>query len=301
MHIYVRKESSMSDLRKTIHKGDIWLCDLTEENGGDNCRDKLIKKRYCVVVSSDEWNQISPTYPLILPMSTSEASNGINITCSLGDTKPTSYIRTASIQSVSLFNCIAYKGSLSKEKMKEIDDHLSKSFGLDITKYIDKIAMLEAELTKAKEREQNLLQNLNKNINTEAADLVIENEKLREEIYRLNNVLKYRDRQLTKFSIPIPEADITTATIITGSEGSMEKAKSTIEKEEVRVEKKQYRKGKVTNKVVVKDWGFKKCLNFVKYSESNGAKETMKKYGIISPNTYYKILNTCKMKACVKK
>lgn len=283
----------ISDLRKVIRRGDVWVCDLTAENG-ENCQTGLLKKRFCLVISSDEWNSIEKAYPLVLPFSTVEAANGAKtVSCLLGGTKPTSYIRTASIQSVSLCNFIHHKGSLTAEKMDEIDAHLSNVFGLDIKKYIDRISELEAELLKAREAEKSLLCNLNKNINTEASELVLENERLKEEVAKLNNTLKYRDKQLTMFRIPVKDDDSQpieiSNTMKTVNEPATESPKE--------VKKKRYNRGRLNTRIVINDWSARKCMNFIKFAEANTITSTMDKYGIISNGTYQNVLNVCRSKA----
>lgn len=283
----------ISDLRKVIRRGDIWVCDLTAENG-EYCQTGLLKKRFCLVISSDEWNSIEKAYPLVLPMSTSAAANGAEtVSCLLGETKPTSYIRTASIQSISLCNFIQLKGALTTEKMEEIDAHLSKVFNLDVRKYIDKIAELEMELLKAKEAEKSLLCNLNKDINTEASELVLENERLKEEVARLNNTLKYRDKQLTMFRIPIKDDDSQPEEINTTVKAANEPATESPKE----IKKKRYNKGKLNTRIVMNDWGARKCMNFIKFAEANTITSTMDKYGIISNGTYQNVLNVCRSKA----
>lgn len=281
------------DLRKVIRRGDIWICDLTAENGG-NCQAGLLKKRFCLVISSDEWNSIEKAYPIVLPLSTTAAPNGAQtVTCLLGDTKPTSYIRTSSIQSVSLCNFIQLKGALTAEKMDEIDAHLSNTFGLDINKYINRISELEAELLRAKETGEFVLRSINKDINTEASGLVLENERLREEVARLNNTLKYRDKQLAMFRIPVKDENHQPAEInIVMKEVDKEATEYSKESK-----KKKYNKGKLNTRVVLNDWSARKCMNFVKFAESNTVASTMEKYGIISNGTYQNVLNVCRSKA----
>lgn len=291
----------ISDLRKVIRRGDVWCCNLDKENGKD-CRNRLNKTRYCLVVSSDEWNSVVPINPLILPFTTQE-HNWLSeeISCNLGISAkaPISYLRTNSLQSVQLSNCLSFMGSMSPEKMKEIDAHLAKSLGIatDINKCLDTIAELKSEVLSMQEREKCLLSNLNKDIQTEASELVLENERLKDEIFNLKHILKYRDKQLNKFSMPIhnESIEINDSVIISKAIPATVPVQQAIAENE----SKSRRKGKITNTTVMNTWSATKAKNFVKYSEDNDVKSTMSKYGILSLGSYYKVLATCRSKVCI--
>lgn len=278
----------MLDLRKQIRRGDVWVCDFTAENG-ENSNDHIIKKRYGIVVSNDAYNNMSPSYPVVLPLSLSDSMNGTGVTLHIAnDTSIVSFVRTNAIQGISKANLLSLRGSVTESKMEEIDNHLLEFFGMDINKYLYHIQDLEARLV---DMEEYYTTTINSMTAQESDSLLTEeNEKLKDRILELENKLKYRESQFAKFKLPVSDIQ----------QPVVQEETTIVEenKEEAGQDTKSRRRCRsaVTGKIVKASWNVSKCNNFLNFIENNGRSGTMEKYGIVSNATYYAIVNACKTK-----
>lgn len=277
----------MVDLEKIIRRGEVWVCDFDMENG-ENSTQHILKRRFGLVISSDEWNLMNPTYPIVLPLSLSDSMRGTGVTLRIANDKSiVSYVRTNCIQSMSVMNFISFKGNVSKEKMDEIDQHLIRYFGLDYNKYLERIAKMELQLNAMAAHNQSLINALSTNNVNDG--LVAENKRLQDTIASLQKESSSTSRTFSKFNIKLNKTEN-----LPQSEGPT--VVHNVSTNVPTQSKERSNRSCVTKKQVSKYWSILDCNKFLNTINTIGRKGAMEEYGIISNSAYRNIVDECRNK-----